>query len=246
MTKVRVRDGETLLVSSAAAESGDTIVKGAIIGRAKGDANDDDNVVIETCGVFTWPKAAGFAVVVGDLLYWDAADENLNSDSYGNPLTAVATEVAASDATAVTAMLLPEAFAAAWKGSQELQFVLTPPSGVAATKAFDWIAPAAGQFDEIILTTAGRPSSASGTVVETVTNLAQASPLVGATNVLTAASVELKAGIVNDTPLTPALSATLGNKQFAAGDHIRFAIAASNADVVAGAGISHRVRWHRR
>lgn len=225
---------------------GKLYIIGGIIGVAEATVDAGVPVTLDTEGEHDVTKATGFAPSQGDIAYHDVVDGALNGDT-SNPFVGVYTLAAVSGATIARIKLgSGDAVGAALERVEEFQFLLTPASGVAATKAFDWIAPADGELDEVILTTAVRPSSASGTVAETVTNLGQASPLAGTTNMLTAVSVELKAGIVNDTPLTPTLSATAANRRFVAGDHIRFAIAASNADVVAGSGISHRVRWHRR
>lgn len=183
-------------------------------------------------------KATGFTMAEGDLGYWDDTLKKFVSDT-AKPAVAVCVEDAGSSDTRVK-VATGIANIPAFNAVQEFQFLLTPPSGVATTHAFDWIAPCDGQFDSIDLRTAGRPSSSLGTVVETVTNLT------GTLNVLTATNVDLEAGITNDTTLTPTLSATAANKQFAAGDVIRFAQTANNADVVAGAGVTHRARWHKR
>lgn len=183
-------------------------------------------------GVWNLPKASGFAPAAGDIAYFDFGSDS-RLESTGTPIGKYTAARVSGDLFA-DVLLTPEAF-----GPLEFQFVLKPEHGVAASVDFDWTAPAAGEFDEIQMHTGARPSSSLGTVVETVTNLT------GTLNVLSATNVDLEAGITNDTKLTPTLSGTAANKRFAAGDVIRFRQTSGNADVVAGSGITHRVRWHR-
>lgn len=183
-------------------------------------------------GVWVLPKASGFAPSAGDIAYFDFGSDS-RLESAATPIGKY-TRAAASGDLFAEVLLTPEAF-----GPLEFQFALKPEHNVATSVDFDWTAPAAGEFDEIQMHTGARPSSSAGTVVETVTNLT------GTLNVLSGTNVNLEADITNDTKLAPALSGTAANKRFAAGDVIRFRQTANNADVVAGAGISHRVRWHR-
>lgn len=183
------------------------------------------------------PKATGFAPAQGDIAYQDlGSDARLESTGY--PIGRYLAAAGSSDTTAlvfVTPELNVEAF-----GPQTVEFVLNPPNGVAADRDYYFVAPDVGEFEELELFTGARPSSSLGTVVETVTNLT------GTVNVLDATNVDLEAGITNGTALLPTLSATPANKRFARGDRIRFRITSTNADVVAGAGIAHRVKWRRR
>ena len=195
-------------------------------------------------GIFPVVKAAGFEATVGAIAYFDfTTDKKLKST--GTPIGRCRqwgcgkNNRAASAKTRAIVLLTPE-LTAALLATQLIEFTLAPPSGVAASRDYIWTAPDDGEFDEHELYTEGRPSSALGTVVETITNLD------GDLNVLTATNVELKAGIVDGTALTPTLSATAANKRFARGAKIQWRITTSNADAVAGAGIAHRVKWHRR
>lgn len=217
--------------------SGQVVVVNGLVGVAQATALAGNQVSLVRQGEFIFPKTAGFAVAVGDVLGYDIADVAVNQDVTTNVVRVLATQAALSGDTKMKGVLLFDSTSDV--ENAEVQFNLRPSSGVVATVAFDWTAPAAGKFDLITMRTNARPSSAAGTVLETITNLT------GSLNVLTAASIDLDTGIVNDTTLTPALSATPANLTFAAGDVIRFAIAANNADVVAGGGISHLFRWHR-
>jgi predicted RecA/RadA family phage recombinase len=201
------------------------------------DADEGETFAGRLGAIHRLPKATGFAPAQGDIAYQDlGADARLESTGY--PIGRYLAAAGSSDTTAlvfVTAELNLQAF-----GPQLLEFTLQPPSGVAASRDFIFTAPDAGELEELELFTSERPGSSLGTVVETVTNLT------GTVNMLDATNIELEAGITNGTPLLPTLSATPANKRFARGDRIRFRITSTNADVVAGAGIAHRVKWRRR
>jgi len=206
-----------------------------VVPATTADADESFAGCIE--GVFVLTKATGFAPAAGAVAYFDfATDKRL--ESTGVPIGRYLEAALTGDTTAIV-ILTPELSLAAL-ASQELQFNLRPANGVAATVVYDWIAPADGEFESIDLRTNARPSSSAGTVLETVTNLT------GTLNVLTAASVDLESDITNGTTLGLTLSATAANKKFAAGDVIRFAQATNNSDAVAGGGIQHLVKWHRR
>lgn len=217
-SKVPVRIGSFVVVPSTTAAVGETFA---------GQAD----------GIFPIGKATGFAPAFGDVAYFDFVTDKVLKSS-GFPIGRYV-KAAGSSATRACVMLTPD-LTASLLASQELQFNLRPANGVATTVVFDWIAPADGEFESIDQRTNARPSSSLGTVVETITNLT------GSLNVLTATNVNLESDITNDTTLSLTLSATAANKKFAAGDVIRFAQTTSNADVVAGGGIQHLVKWHRR
>ena len=201
------------------------------------DADEGNTFAGRLGGIHRLPKATGFTAAQGDIAYQDlGADARLESSGY--PIGRYLAAAGSTDTTALV-FVTPELNAQTF-GPQLLEFALQPPSGVAASRDFIWTAPDAGEFEELELFTSERPGSSLGTVVETVTNLT------GTVNVLDATNVDLEAGITNGTALLPTLSATAANKRFVRGARIRFRITASNADVVAGAGIMHRVKWRRR
>ena len=189
-------------------------------------------------GAFPIRKATGFAPAVGDIAYFDlVTDKRL--EATGFPIGRYV-EAAGSSATRAIVLLMSELVAAAL-AVQRIEFMLHPPSAVAASRDYIWTAPDDGEFidGDHELYTEGRPSSSSGTVVETVLNLN------GDVNILSASNVELKAGIVNGTALQPALSATAANRRFVRGDKIQWRITTSNADAVANSGIAHNIGWRR-
>lgn len=70
------------------------------------DAAIGDSVSVWIRGIFTQAKAAGYAVTVGETLYWDVADQEFNSDT-GNPAVGSAIAAAGSSDTAVEFQLFP-------------------------------------------------------------------------------------------------------------------------------------------
>jgi predicted RecA/RadA family phage recombinase len=65
-----------------------------------------DLVAVRIGGEFVGTKATGYVVDVGELLYWDIADQEFNTDT-ANPAVAVATEYAASGALLVKYAIFP-------------------------------------------------------------------------------------------------------------------------------------------
>src|SRR5690349_5117046 len=80
---------------------------GSIFCVAQGDADEGDTFVGDTEGVHDLPKASGYVASEGEVLYWDEADEEFNSDS-SNPAVAIAVAEAGSSATTVSAKLFPQ------------------------------------------------------------------------------------------------------------------------------------------
>lgn len=189
-------------------------------------------------GIFAIKKASGFSLAVGDIVYFDfTTDKRIESSSALIPIGRCI-EAAGSSATRAIVLLCPELSMAAL-ATQVLDFNLRPPTVAVATVIYDFIAPCAGEAVSLDLRTNARPTSASGGVVETVTNLT------GTVNLLSATNINLESDITNGTTLSATLSATPANLRWAAGDIIRFAIASDNADVVAGGGIQHQFKWRR-
>lgn len=59
-------------------------------------------------GKVTLPKAAPLAIAVGDIVYWDVADGNLNKSSSGNTMCGFCIAAAASADTTVDIFLFPD------------------------------------------------------------------------------------------------------------------------------------------
>jgi predicted RecA/RadA family phage recombinase len=81
--------------------SGDVVLVGTRVGVALGDIADGDDGQVAIEGVFEVAKAAPLVISQGDLLYWDAADENFNKTDTDNTLAGFAFADAASADTTV-------------------------------------------------------------------------------------------------------------------------------------------------
>lgn len=96
-----VQSSDNITVAApAAVTSGDPVVIGDLFGIACGDAENGATVTISTRGVFSVPVAAAADVSVGDALFWDAADGEMNLDS-GNAPAGVAVTAAGVGVTSV-------------------------------------------------------------------------------------------------------------------------------------------------
>ncbi|MCB2218061.1 MAG: DUF2190 family protein [Desulfobulbaceae bacterium] len=86
---------------SADVASGDVVLVGTRVGVALGDIADGEDGQLAIEGVWEVPKAAPLEISQGDLLYWDAADENFNKTATDNTLSGFAFAGAESAATTV-------------------------------------------------------------------------------------------------------------------------------------------------
>lgn len=101
-------EGVTLSIPAPATlSSGDVVVAGNLIGIAATDAASGDLVAVTVEGVFTLPVASALDVSLGDPLYWDAADGELNDDDQNNPLVGYAVAAAGVGVTTVPTKLTP-------------------------------------------------------------------------------------------------------------------------------------------
>ena len=96
-----IQKGDTLTLTAptGGVSSGDGVLVGSLFGIAAGDAAENDNVEVQTTGVFDLPKATG-AVTQGAKIYWDNTNKNVTTTATGNTLIGAATVAAVSgDAT---------------------------------------------------------------------------------------------------------------------------------------------------
>ena len=96
-----IQKGDTLTLTAptGGVASGDGVLVGSLFGIAAGDAAENDNVEVQTTGVFDLPKATG-AVTQGAKIYWDNTNKNVTTTATGNTLIGAATVAAVSgDAT---------------------------------------------------------------------------------------------------------------------------------------------------
>lgn len=81
--------------------AGDVVVVGARVCVALGDIANGAAGELAIAEVWQLPKAAPLVIDQGDLVYWDAADRNLNKTATDNTLAGFAFAGAASAATTV-------------------------------------------------------------------------------------------------------------------------------------------------
>jgi len=94
---------------SADVAAGDVVLIGNQVGVALGDIADGaiGEVAIEE--VFEVPKNNSLVVSQGDILYWDATDEEMNKTEADNYLAGIAVAAAAETATTVKMKISPAA-----------------------------------------------------------------------------------------------------------------------------------------
>lgn len=102
----------TLTAPTGGVESEGGYLIGALFVVAEDTAAEGDPFTGNAEGVFELPKATGYTVAEGDVLYWDVADAEFNSDTANEPV-AIATAAAGSSATKVYAALNPRGIDAA-------------------------------------------------------------------------------------------------------------------------------------
>lgn len=103
-----VQEGNTLDYTnaiSAAITSGAMFLLVDTVAVACTDIANPGTGAIALEGIFTIPKAAPLAIVVGDKLYWDDTNKVLNKTASGNTFAGFAASVAASAATTVNVKL---------------------------------------------------------------------------------------------------------------------------------------------
>lgn len=111
-------------------------------------------------------------------------------------------------------------------GRQIIQRDLVPVANTAVTKRLFF--PSAVRLKTLALYVTTKPASVGGSVLFTATKN-------GATNVLSAASVSTKA-LTDATYTVVDLTATVANREFAAGDFLALVHTSNNVDMTAGTG----------
>jgi len=89
---------------NAAVAAGDVIVQGNLVGIARLDIEAGSLGALAVVGVFEIAKATG-AVAVGDVLYWDATNNNVTTTATGNTYIGKAVTASASADTQVSVLL---------------------------------------------------------------------------------------------------------------------------------------------
>jgi predicted RecA/RadA family phage recombinase len=102
--------GQIIELTAPEAISADEVVKvGQIIGMSVAAAANGEKVQVAVEGIFEFPCASAADIAVGDLLYWDAADDELNKTASGNTLVGYAVSAAGNGVTAVDVKLTGQA-----------------------------------------------------------------------------------------------------------------------------------------
>lgn len=108
MAQNKIQRGEKLQLTAPA--GGVVNEMGYLIGGlfvvAQHSADEADPFTGDCEGVHELPKATGYVVTEGEVLYWDVADEEFNSDTTNEPV-AIAVADAGSSATTVSALINP-------------------------------------------------------------------------------------------------------------------------------------------
>jgi predicted RecA/RadA family phage recombinase len=102
MAKNFIQDGRYLEVTAPAGlSSGDFVKVGSVFGFAQNDALSGAAVQIDTAGVHSIACASAAVIAVGDPLYWDVADGEVNKTASGNWYVGVAASAAGNGVTSV-------------------------------------------------------------------------------------------------------------------------------------------------
>lgn len=96
----------TQIAPAGGVTSGQVVQIGNLIGVAAAAAEAGSEFELSIEGVFEIPVASALDVSAGDLLYWDSTDGELNDDSAGNSLAAVAITDAGTGVATVHAKLI--------------------------------------------------------------------------------------------------------------------------------------------
>lgn len=101
-----VQPGDTLtLTAPYAVASGAGALVGSIFGVATGTVASGDEGEFKTTGVFDLAKTSALAISVGDKVYWDNTNKEVNKTASGNTLVGVATTAAANPSATVNVRL---------------------------------------------------------------------------------------------------------------------------------------------
>ncbi|MBB3965946.1 DUF2190 family protein [Rhizobium metallidurans] len=94
--------GDVITVAApAAVTSGKLVVIGSLVGVAQKDAANGADVPIVTEGVIRYAKVSALAIAVGDKVYYDSTNDQLNKTASGNTLVGIAVVPAANPSPTV-------------------------------------------------------------------------------------------------------------------------------------------------
>lgn len=102
-------EGESItLVAAAAWTEGDIVVIGDLVGVAGNTVGIGENLCLHLYGELTLPKAAGLGIAIGDLVFWDAVNDEVTKTAT-DAFMGKATSAAAGGAATVDVVLTPGA-----------------------------------------------------------------------------------------------------------------------------------------
>jgi predicted RecA/RadA family phage recombinase len=93
--------------AAAAANSGDVVIVGSIVGIAAGDAAIGADLDICVGGIYDLGKVSALAIAIGDKVYFDATAGLVNKTASGNTLLGVAVAAAANPSATARVRLNP-------------------------------------------------------------------------------------------------------------------------------------------
>ena len=127
-----IQPGENIEVIAAAdVTAGDFVVVGALSGVAQHDAVTGEALTLARRGGFTLPKTSAQAWSQGDVIYWDAAEEECTTVAADNLLIGGALSDAADPSSTGDVLLIGNVQSAA-DAFQQAAFVADASSGSAA------------------------------------------------------------------------------------------------------------------
>jgi len=97
-----IQDGKIIdFTAGANYDSGDPVLIGQIFGVCQTDIDSGDVGSAEIEGIYELTKATGITIIIGQLLYWDAAASKITNVAASNKFVGFAIEAAGSSATKV-------------------------------------------------------------------------------------------------------------------------------------------------
>lgn len=97
-----VQRGDVVTVPApAVVTSGKLVVIGSLVGVAQKDAANGADLPLVTEGVIRYAKVSALAIAVGDKVYYDSTNDQLNKTASGNTLVGIAVAAAANPSATV-------------------------------------------------------------------------------------------------------------------------------------------------
>lgn len=110
MSTKYIAPGNIIQLTAPEAISANEVVKvGQIIGMSIASADNGDPVQVAVVGIFTFPCKSTDVVAAGELLYWDATNDQLTKTASGNTLVGYAVGASANGVTTVDVKLTGQA-----------------------------------------------------------------------------------------------------------------------------------------